>query len=226
MNPEISEEYLKQFESEGEDAVRQKIVQQSYNQKKMSLAKDWVESRERARKEKREGSRDRRKLVGVIATVVIAVATVVGLYFMYVSNSQRLNQGKIEDGTPLHTDTLKQENIVFENISPEEILKTIWEAPLLQREDISRHYKDIYVKWDGWVAGATKYGDDTIVIYMSHNEDLMGTHIFFSVSLSEYPGLGLLKGKDPISVEAKIEQVTEYNIELIVHKLRWNHQNQ
>lgn len=96
--------------------------------------------------------------------------------------------------------------IPLEYLSPSEILKMIREAPLLQQDEVTKHYIGLKVTWEGELNNAYTKKDDIvgIVLCSSHKG------IIFDVNKNDYPGLGLLKAGAMLTVEGIIEKITGY----------------
>jgi hypothetical protein len=97
--------------------------------------------------------------------------------------------------------------IPLESLSPEEIYNAINKAPLLQQEDVTKHYIGLKVKWEGVLSSAYKEKDDIVRILIKSEEYNL---ISFNVNKNDYPGLGLLKKGTLITVEGIIDQISAY----------------
>jgi hypothetical protein len=96
--------------------------------------------------------------------------------------------------------------ILLESLSPSKILRTIREAPLLQQDEVTKHYIGLKVTWEGELNNAYTIKNDIvrIVLCSSHKG------IIFHVNKNDYPGLGLLKEGAMLTVEGIIEGIEGY----------------
>jgi hypothetical protein len=98
-------------------------------------------------------------------------------------------------------------NIVpLESLSPSEIFRTIREAPLLQQDEITKHYIGLKVTWEGKLSSASTKENDIVRMYMYSLYD----PIVFEVNKNDYPGLGLLKKDTIITIEGIIDKIEGY----------------
>jgi hypothetical protein len=108
-----------------------------------------------------------------------------------------------------HTSYSPPTNIIpLESLSPNEILRTIREAPLLQQDEVSKHYIGLTVTWEGTLSHAEKREKDTVRMHISSSNE----SVFFYINKDDYPGLGLLKRDAKLTVEGIIEEIEGYFI--------------
>lgn len=89
------------------------------------------------------------------------------------------------------------------NLSPNEIIKTIKDAPLLQQSDVTKHYIGLKITCEGTLLDAVKKEKDIVrMLISSSNESFL-----FYVNKNDYPGLGLLKNGAILKVEGMIESI-------------------
>ena len=93
-----------------------------------------------------------------------------------------------------------------ESLSPNEIYKDIKSVPLLQQQELIKHYIGIKVIWDGKLFDINRIDDNVVRIGLDCNEKI----IFFKVNEKDYSGLGLLKTETLMKVEGIIEEIRDY----------------
>jgi hypothetical protein len=93
--------------------------------------------------------------------------------------------------------------IPSESLLPSEIIKTIRDAPLLQQDEITKHYIGLKVIWEGKLSSAYTKKNDIVRMYMYS----LHCTIIFEVNKNDYPGLGLLKEGTILTVEGIIETI-------------------
>jgi hypothetical protein len=87
--------------------------------------------------------------------------------------------------------------------TPDEIIRAIEQAPILQRLDISKHYTGLKVNWESTLWHAIKISDDCVEVMLR-----VGTPIIsFKLNPKNYPELGLLKEGVFLTVEGTIENI-------------------
>ncbi len=104
-----------------------------------------------------------------------------------------------------------------EKISPDGIRSAYCSVPLLQRPDVARQYHGLRVKWEGNLYSVEMMSNGKAKIEIKWADSTFG--IFFTVDSSKYEGLGILERGDILTVEGRIEDVSEFYISLADVKL-------
>jgi hypothetical protein len=104
-----------------------------------------------------------------------------------------------------------------ERITPDAIQTAFCSAPLLQRSEIARQYQGLRVQWKGNVFSVEMLAWGKAKIEIKWQNSAFG--IFFVLGSTKYKGLGILKRGDVLTVDGKIEQVSEFYISLTDAKL-------
>ena len=95
------------------------------------------------------------------------------------------------------------------DIAPDDILKSVEAAPLLQRPDVAHHYRGLRVSWDGSLANARKKSDRSVRLQISCGKESSAS-VFVDVNPTDYPGIGLLRERDSLVVSGIVADVSSY----------------
>ncbi len=89
--------------------------------------------------------------------------------------------------------------------------------PLLQRPDVARQYHGLGVQWEGELHSVQMMSDGKAKIEIKWQNSIFG--IFFMLDSTKYKGIGILKRGDLLTVDGRIEDVSESYISLVDAKL-------
>lgn len=101
------------------------------------------------------------------------------------------------------------DDVVFlpaENLLPVDVLRNIHDAPPLQRPELERHYLGVRVEWTGPLVHANRTAKDKIDVLLGVDGMRVGG-ICFVIGVKDYPGMGLVKGRDLVTVSGTIESI-------------------
>ena len=90
-------------------------------------------------------------------------------------------------------------------------------APPLQREELRKQYKGLYVEWDAYLSNAKKEQNDSVRLTLKAAKPTKPgwmLTIGCNVSLRDYQELAILKEGAPIRLFGKISEVADWDIEL------------
>ncbi len=90
---------------------------------------------------------------------------------------------------------------------PEEIIKAIDDAPLLQQPDVEKHYRGLRIEWTGKLVSAEKFSENEVGLLLSSKKGHHDAYIVFEINPGNYPGLGLLRSGASLQVVGTIRGV-------------------
>jgi hypothetical protein len=100
---------------------------------------------------------------------------------------------------------VQAEPVAFAGPDPFEIVRVIGNAPLLQQDEIAKHYIGIPVDCIGKLRSIQKTGGDILKLQISVYRKNESVDFFFEVNSANYPGIGLLKAEDNVHVKGYIK---------------------
>jgi hypothetical protein len=116
-----------------------------------------------------------------------------------------------ENSKPLSNNVSKTDKFI-DSLTPDGINEALKKAPIVQRNEIIKHYIGIPVKWEGELMDVHETNNNNFYILLCPIKSK--TYIKFNININNYPGFALLKEGHLIKVEGKIENIENLWIEL------------
>jgi len=125
------------------------------------------------------------------------------------TSTQEQSFAAVIEGPPVKAPEIIKDTKIG-SLSPDAIMTSIHEAPLLQRPDVVKHYIGVPVTWEGVLTNARK--KDPNLIHLLIRVGKGNYSVFADIIPSQYSGLGLLKYGHPIRVSGTISEISIYII--------------
>jgi hypothetical protein len=139
-----------------------------------------------------------------------------GLYFLTKDNTKKQSPKttitiiKQDNSKPLSNNVSEQSKSI-DSLTPDGIKEVIKKIPIVQRNEIIKHYIGIPVKWEGELMDVKEINNKFYALIKPNKSD---TLIKFNIDINDYPGFALLNEGHLIKVEGKIGNIDILWIEL------------
>lgn len=142
----------------------------------------------------------------------VGIFVVIGIYNFFKNKYKskvRLNadlKSDIIPAMPVEEKSDVNETTNRINLSPEYIQKEIEKLPPLQQDDALKHYTGLNITWEAALLSVKKENNGYVRVMVTI-PGRIGSYITFSVRLSDYPVLAVIKEKTKIRVKGTISSI-------------------